>query len=213
MNPFKTINHRLILWLVLIILLVLAILLSAFSIANTASTPIEWWSNWAQNVSTDMLGAILTYLLFELIIARRQRQEEEERENNRRRFWLIERLGSANNQEALRALDELSEKKWLYDGSLKSATLRDANLEGADLRQADFRDVDLRGAILKKANLMHANFSGAYLVGVDFEGAIDIDKAEYNEETRLPDKRYWQKHINMRVYIQPRNDLAKTETP
>jgi len=209
MQRFKKINHRLILFFSLFILLIVAAGLSIFSIRNTPNgLTREWWAGWAQNLSTDLLGAITTYLLFELIIARRQREEENERDLNRRKSWLIEHLKSTNNQESLKALDELSEYDWLFDGSLKQAFLREANLEGADLRQADLREADLRGAIFKNAQMMFTNLSGAYLVGCDFEGAKNLDQAIFDKNTRMPDGRYWKPNINMQSFTQLKEQPA-----
>lgn len=203
MERFKKANHRLILFFVLMILLLVSAGLSLFSLIQTPEgSSDEWWAGWAQNLSTDLLGAIVTYLLFELIIARRQREEEYQQDVNRRKAWLIEHLRSSNNQEALKALEELSEHEWLYDGSLKQVFLREANLEGANLRQADLRGADLRGANLKHTQLMFANLSGAYLVGADLEGAKNIEQAVFDQDTRLPNGRYWKPGINVQAFTE-----------
>ncbi len=208
MKKSKKIDPRMVLILILLILMTLSVVLSLFSVRNSPSgLTREWWAGWAQNLSTDLLGAIVTYLLFELIFARRQRQEETEKDITRRKTWLIEHLRSPQNADALKALDEISEHNWLFDGSLKKAYLRDANLEGADLRQADLRGADLRGANLKNSEMMFANLTGAYLVGANLEGANDLPQAIFDTNTRLPDGRFWKPGADVQAFTKPKPEV------
>lgn len=71
---------------------------------------------------------------------------------------LIEQLGSADNREALEAVERLREHGWLTDGSLNGLRLMGTNLKGANLQDADlggvaFEQVDLENAVLDRANL------------------------------------------------------------
>lgn len=95
---------------------------------------------------------------------------------------LIMQMREGSNEEALLAVDELREKKWLTDGSMLDANLWGAKLRGADLRYADLRDVDLRNADLRYSILCGADFRGAMLWEVDLRQA-DLTEADLREAT------------------------------
>ena len=59
----------------LLILIATAVFIDATSFANQATGEATWW----QNLSTDLIGAIVTILLFEIFIERRRRLAEKEK--------------------------------------------------------------------------------------------------------------------------------------
>lgn len=58
---------------ILLIVAVLASLLSSFANTFLAYDPASaWWVSWLQNISTEMFGAFLTFLLLQIIVGNRQ---------------------------------------------------------------------------------------------------------------------------------------------
>ncbi|MEE9144018.1 MAG: pentapeptide repeat-containing protein [Candidatus Binatia bacterium] len=84
------------------------------------------------------------------------------------------------------------QKAILRKADLYEATLIGANLQGADLFGADLRRADLYGADLLLANLRGADLYGADLRWADLEGVKSLtqqqlEKAQIDEKTNLPD--------------------------
>jgi hypothetical protein len=84
-----------------------------------------WTSGLWLNFATELLGAILTFAMFEVLINANNRQEE-----------LVRQLRSHDNNTVVHAVNELRALGYLYDGTLHGANLSGANLAGADLRGA-----------------------------------------------------------------------------
>lgn len=130
----------------------------------------DWWGFWL-NLGTELVGAVLVYILLQLFLGRESRKRE-----------LIEKMGSTVHDVAIEAVEGLRHRGWLYDGSLQGAILfradlREANLNDADLRGANLAMADLRGADLWDANLQGANLGTADLRGArpgraDLRGAL-----------------------------------------
>jgi len=86
---------------------------------------------------------------------------------------------------------------YLYGAYLKNANLEQANLSEANLRGANLRWVNLQGANLSGSNLVRAdlhesnlketNLIGANLQMSDGLTLKQIDQAQTNETTKLPD--------------------------
>jgi uncharacterized protein YjbI with pentapeptide repeats len=153
-------------WLRVIILLVWGAVALASSLA-----PMLWGTPWNElrdgllpNLGTEMIGAALTYALFERYIGRGERQEE-------KKASLIAQMGSSVKDVAIAAAEELERHGWLYDGSLRRASLLGADLRGAFLVRADLSKAGLAGANLRGANLRGANLRGCFLDGADLSGA------------------------------------------
>jgi hypothetical protein len=147
------------------------------------------WGDVLLNFGTDMLGAVVIYLLLEVAVGTRQKRES-----------LIASMGSKIKDVAVPAAEELRRAGWLAKGYLRGADLRYANLEGAGLRYADLQGADLRRAILKdtylrdtnlrltdlrfanlqKASLVRANLRDANLRKARLEGA-DLRYAELQD--------------------------------
>lgn len=141
-----------------------------------------WVSGVLQNFSTEMLGAFITFLLFDIVI--RGREELKRR--------LIKQFRSPHPEITSKALSELKKHGWLYDGSLRGTYLSFANwsgldLEGIDLEGARLRKVKLINTTLRKANLEGTNVSVDRLVQASaLQGAIMPDGRRYDGRLRLP---------------------------
>ncbi len=159
-----------------------------WSYRNRPSDRKEWWSNLWQGICTELIGAIITALLFTVLLGAVERQAEQTRRLAEQqqaeadlKAQLIRQMGSRDNSTALYVAGELAAKGWLYDGSLQGAhligaDLQDAelvaaNLEGAVLVGANLQDVDLWNANLQGADLWNANLQGVKLAGANLQGA------------------------------------------
>lgn len=197
----------------------------SFSISGTAR-PLQWWSNWLQDIGTEMLGASVTILLVELVIyQRRDKASQTDRERAQRRERLIQKLEDATSQkERQKILDRMKrqnllQRSWLSEANLYGVDLRGTNLEHADLFEANLATADLEGAalddaILRKANLRNANLQGTSFVEADLSEAdlrdtnliaavlngADLDKAKLSSNTRLPDGVRWHPDMDLSRY-------------
>lgn len=138
------------------------------------------------NFGTEMAGAFVTFIMFDLLIGRMEERENITYARERHKEDLIERLRSAVNDIARLAAEDLRREGWLDDGTLHrvqlaTANLRGANLVGADLRgalmtrtslqDADLRTANLQDTFLRDAHLEGANLDRASLRGADLAGA------------------------------------------
>jgi hypothetical protein len=127
---------------ILILLFILALLLSLLSfLENPGGWTPEWRSNWLANLSSEILGAVITFLLFDRIIARRSEKER-----------LIREMGSTDNATALKAVRELNVHGWLVDGSLRGVSLWKADLQSAVLDCVVFDGSKLPNGLSWKAD-------------------------------------------------------------
>jgi len=133
--------------------------------------PMLWGTPWNElrdgllpNLGAEMVGAVLTYALFERYIGRGERQEE-------KKASLIAQMGSSVKDVAIAAAEDLRRHGWLYDGSLRWANLDRADLTGANLFEASLSGAYLNGTNLSGAVLSKANLRGAYLNGANLSGA------------------------------------------
>jgi len=177
---------------VLAILVGIAILGVLESIRMAGGTPdSEWWSGLWQNFSTEVIGAILTFTLFELVVGGQRAREEKEEQRQRDINELIQQVRSSDNQLAAHAIKELRNLGLLESGALsnvdlggvdlKQLDLTRANLNGVNLENANLNVTNLRSAsltltnmrqtILVNANLIDANLSGASLTRAHLSGA------------------------------------------
>ncbi len=144
----------------------------------------------AATLGSAFLGAAFTVLGLDWLIGQRQQMREQQRviqDQQQSKANLIKRMGSQNNLEALRAVDELRTRGWLQDGSLRGADLRAANLRGASLQDADLTNAVLWSADLQESNLLNASLERAnlqsavlkksVLFGANLKGA-DLQEAD-----------------------------------
>ena len=172
------------------VLVVLCLLAFGTSMGSWFITPPDgrnpdWWTSWLQNFSTEMFGAISTFILFELIIGRSEKTQVRIEEIQRRKADMIRRLRSGDLGNAKVALVEARDNGWLQDGTLADADLEDANLEGMNLKGANLAHVTLERANLSKANLERANLSKANLSEANLSEAnlseANLDEAYLNK--------------------------------
>lgn len=152
---------------VVIFLVLLTVLTSLWSLALEFSEPTpdlpEWTKDYLQNFSTGTLGAIVTFLLIDLLLARRERQLEKEAEEKELKAHLIADMSSEASDVVATAIRQLRKQEWHRDGSLREAILVKANLQGQDLSFADLCGAHLTNANLSKAHLVRTNLSNAQL--------------------------------------------------
>lgn len=127
--------------------------------------------------TTELIGAALTFVIFDWFIDRRDREKQE----ISRKKYLIRQLGSTIKDESIRAFEELEIEEWLYDGTLRDASLSNLNLnnmnlvainlENAFLFSANFRESDFTAASLKGASLMRADLRDSNLYRTDLREA------------------------------------------
>ena len=120
-------------------------------------------------LATELVGAATLYLMLEIAVGG---AEEKAR--------LIAEMSSGVRAIAVPALEKLTDRGWLYDGSLKEAQLQGANLQGADLTKANLQGANLAWANLQGADPILANLQGADLFMANLQGA-DLSKANLQE--------------------------------
>lgn len=170
----------------------------------------DWWGFWL-NLGTELIGAVLVYILLQLFLGRESRKRE-----------LIEKMGSTVHDVAIEAVEELRHRGWLSDGSLRGAHLVAAHLEGANLifahlERALLMDAHLEGAHLvaahlERAFLMAANLERAHLGAAHLEGAflqdahlegVRLGGASFDETTTLPDGTRWVPDTDLARFTDP----------
>jgi hypothetical protein len=172
--------------------LVLAALLgTGLALSLAASERSDDWRSFTLRLETELMGAMVLYVLLDPAIGRMVRSEEQreaerqrmeaEREAEKRRIArekarLVEEMGSNVRDVAVAAAEKLSQRQWLYDGTLcdaylACASLRDADLARARLQRADLHRAELAGGHLYRASLREADLSFANLEGAEIRNA------------------------------------------
>lgn len=113
-----------------------------------------------QNLGPELGGAVVTYVLIDLVLRTRQREEA-----------LLSQMGLNVRDVAVPAVDALRREGWLSNGSLRGAELWRANLEEADLMGANLEGVDLELANLEGVIIVVANLEGCDLGGANLKNA------------------------------------------
>ncbi len=176
------------------------------------------------NIASELASIAITVLIIDSLYQQRQVKQEKER--------LIRQMSSTERGLALQAVEELKALGAIKDGSLARADLEEANLEGARLGHADLEGArmdfsnlsevylyfanlegaDMSGVDMRKAVLIGANLHRADMIAVKFQGALlseadlseaIIDKAEFDENTLLPDGSKWTPDTDMRRFTDP----------
>lgn len=196
------------------------------------------WRRFGLSVAVELVGAAATYFLLVRWVEERVEEEVEEQPTD-----LIERMGSNVNAVAVAAADNLRQRGWLRDGSMREARLLMANLHGANLRDANLQEVnlwgadlggaDLWGADLRQSNLLlanlqgarlrFANLQGANLWGAELQGAnllqanlqgARLAEAWFDEHTVLPDGTAWTPYLDIAQFTDPEHDgFWRSESP
>jgi len=204
-RTIQNLSERTVLAILLSVAIGTSVLSAMVHVTLNQSVTLEWGEGWLQNFSTEMFGALFTFLLLERIVGARQQREAEQRKIEQEKQNLIIQMRSEGNAIAKNAVRQLRARGWLEDGSLQGLDFRDANLQGAKLRDANLQNVSLKGADLRKASLVGANLQdadleaanlegaelrrarlqGAYLENANLQGA-DVDAVELDKDTILP---------------------------
>lgn len=143
---------------------------------NPEQADSAWWSGFLQNFSTEMMGAIATFVLFELVIETRKREENKQEVIDKEKATLIVQMRSSDEVTVENALEQLRVNGWLEDGTLadeqlSAKYLTSANLSGARLTDANLSHTILVGTNLSGANLENANLSTSVLMKTNLSGA------------------------------------------
>jgi uncharacterized protein YjbI with pentapeptide repeats len=193
-NMLQILNSKSVFY-VLIFIAVVSLVLSGWS--HQMAGGVNWWS-WFdgafQNFSTEMMGAIVTFGFFDLVVgARKEREAKEEAIAEKRKFLIIQ-MRSQDNATALNAVEQLRNNaansfnspilkrhaKALqpnnYALTLINKDLDGAELQGAQLEHSDFKLTHFRGANLSHANLRNTNLTNATLQHTNLQGA-DLSEA------------------------------------
>ena len=214
-------------WLRVVVVLLLLLGLAAALLRWAVPLPDDdWRKSLALNLVTEMAGAALTYVLFELFIGlmkeRQAKLEAEKKEREAKKADLIAKMGSSERSAAIPAVEELRRHGWLTDGSLRGAKLMGANLQGASLFGADLQGAILTVANLQGAYLLDANLQGAILGGANLQGAFlvranlqganlyranlqaaALQQANFDPYTTLPDGTKWTLGTDMARFTDP----------
>lgn len=145
--------------LTLLFIVVLAILAFYTGRISIRTEPRSWWADFWQGISTEMIGAVITTMLFGIVLAVFQHNQDVAGHQQE----LILQMGSPDNAFAREAVRQLDYFGWLHDGTLYGANLNFANLQSAELFQANLEGVNLVHANLQSANLFQTNLEGAEL--------------------------------------------------
>ena len=71
----------------------------------------------------------------------------------------------------------------LEEASFRRAKLKGAIFGNADLKEANMKDADLSNAVFHSADIEDTDFSESDLTGANFAGAINADRAKFQETT------------------------------
>lgn len=156
-----------------------------------ATYVIDWWA-WLdgalQNFGTEVIGALITFGLIEILVGNREKRQQEElntlrneerAESERKRDQLvaISELRRANSLKEIQpVLDRMKSANLLNGADLNSidlsgTNLEDTNLENSDLSQCNLQNAKLQKSWIVKANLTKANLKGANLESTDLTNA------------------------------------------
>jgi hypothetical protein len=151
------------------------------SVQANGGYDLMWASGFWQNFSTEVMGAIVTFLLFEMVIAGRREQDARLEAQSEQLERLIRIMQSMEHLPATNAVEELRARNWLKDGSLAGRDFKNAHLKDLYLAQSNFedcvmcnanlQDASLEGSHLEKADLSGANLQGANLANANLRGA------------------------------------------
>lgn len=144
-----------------------------------------WWENWLQQLSGELLGALVIYLLVEMVLRRWPGTAEGADEvvlppkhdtrpgrplsvaeslHQQAISDYVARLKQATTREARQViLDQMKAQGVLPGANLSNLDLKGANLYDCDLRGVSFESSNLENAYMIEANLQGANLNQANL--------------------------------------------------
>ena len=215
---------------VLIMLSIFGLIISLIAHFLGDNTDLIGWIDSAfQNFSTEVIGAVITFGLIEVLV--RSRDEKDK---------LLQDVRTGSTSIATAALKQLREKGFddfstvnfyranlsgatfseaimnecnlheanldganLYEVDLQNSNLRETNLNGANLHEANLQHVDLTFANLTNATLSHTNLQDANLSNTTLQNA-DLNSANLHNAT-LPNGIVWSSGVNLDVFTDTTN--------
>jgi len=181
-------------FIVLAILILVAVGTTFWSAGINATTSDEWKESILQNFSTEMMGALITFALFELIVGTQQRSQDSKAAKTQRKQdaetleRLQETITSTVTLEIKRTqkVSAVARLKQVKGTSEDRQPILDEMIELDYLEGIDLYDVDLESAMLLYANLKGATLhdcklTNAYLENADLQGTdlinVSLDRA------------------------------------
>lgn len=169
-------NRQTILIFLLLLGLVTAIVSLWMNSIGGDPTIIGWGEGMLQNFGTEMIGTVITFILFEIIIAGGQRRREAEQRHEREQYDQLMAYRQAKTANQRQQILESMGTDGLLRG-LKTENIRfeKANLASVDCRDCIFTNVDLSGCDLRDAHLGNIRLTNATLSRVDMTNAQLMD--------------------------------------
>ncbi len=155
----------------------------SFGLEHPTRMNSEWFSGMFQNLGSEFLGAIATFILIELFVGGREKQESYQQLQQLYRARIMK---AAEPTQIAFIIGEMNTAGLLKGINLANLDLRGVNLAGAiltgaclhkaiisdaDLVGATLQNVDLKGADLQQTKLMHTDMRRAKLVAADLYAA------------------------------------------
>lgn len=188
----------------------------------------DWWAEFWQGISTEMVGAIMTTIIFGIALVFFQESQAEQRLQED----LVFQMSSPTNSFAIQAVRRLDREGWLTDGTLNRADLANGDLSNArlngaqmiavNLTDANLSNAFLTNAILVDAMLDDANLNNTFLLRADLENVdfgdadlssayllaanlkdADLSSAGFDESTTLPDGARWTAEEDLARFTDP----------
>ncbi len=209
---------------IVLVIMSLTIGIFGFTATHDGFDPQEFLREFYANISSELGSVAITVLIIDRLNQRRQKEEEKAR--------LIRQMGNKVNGIALQAVEDLRALNALKDGSLANANLEESNLQGVRLGRVDLRGARMDFSNLSGGHLFFANMERADMSGVNFSGAVltganlrfadlvaadlrgtllseadlshaKLDRAQFDENTQLPDKSNWRPDIDLTKFTDP----------
>jgi len=130
------------------------------------------WRGLGGNLSTELFGGALTFVVLDRVIGGRREQEAQAQQTGERKAALLRRMSSKIHAEAFRAIEELRGLGWLEDGTLQNQNFDGGNLAGGELSHADLVGASFKDSKLQNANLKEAKLQQARLFSAGLQNAV-----------------------------------------
>jgi hypothetical protein len=189
-----------------------------------AASSGDWLEGWLQNFSTELFGALLTFIVIEKIVGGRARQRDADERRRLDQMNMTMLLRQETNAESKIAIVhemirlDLIRGAWLSGLNLQGFNFNSLNLEGTRLGGANLQNANLVSANLRNVTLDAADLRGADLADADMENALlgfvlgravldmtRLGSTQFDAKTKLPDGTYWTNETDMARFINPAN--------
>lgn len=144
----------------------------------------------------EAVGIAFTVLLIDRLYQRKERQKQLSEYASK----LVSDAGSSVNHVAVRAIEELGKRRWLYgEGSLlQGESFTKADWRGAPLVDANLQQINLGNVNLQSTSLWLANLHGSKIVGSYLEEAwlVSVDlRHSMLWASYFNDAQFYQSHL------------------